>query len=248
MGGVLAQVVVAPVGDALELVPAPREQELHVARARRVVRQLVVVVGPQPQLLGRHAQVEVPVHAAPGTSTRTTAALSSGGTKYSISICSNSRVRNTKLPGRDLVAERLADLGDAERRPLARRLQHVLEVDEHALRRLGPQVDLGARALDRAGVGLEHEVELPGLGEAVLGAAVGAHLGVVELVEAEPLAAVAAVDQRVGEVLAGGPTPPTRRAATGSAASRPTMSWRSCTIDRHHASFTFRSSRTPTGP
>ena len=26
-------------------------------------------------------------------------ALSSGGTKYSISICSNSRVRNTKLPG-----------------------------------------------------------------------------------------------------------------------------------------------------
>ena len=25
--------------------------------------------------------------------------LSSGGTKYSISICSNSRVRNTKLPG-----------------------------------------------------------------------------------------------------------------------------------------------------
>ncbi len=26
-------------------------------------------------------------------------ALSSGGTKYSISICSNSRVRKTKLPG-----------------------------------------------------------------------------------------------------------------------------------------------------
>ena len=27
------------------------------------------------------------------------AVASSGGTKYSISICSNSRVRNTKLPG-----------------------------------------------------------------------------------------------------------------------------------------------------
>jgi hypothetical protein len=32
------------------------------------------------------------------------------------------------------------------------------------------------------------------------------------------------------------------------AASRPTTSWRSCTIDRHHASFTARSISTPTGP
>src|SRR5690606_612585 len=58
-----------------------------------------------------------------------------------------------------------------------------------------------AGTLDRAGVGLEHEVELPGLGEAVAGAAVGADPRVVELVLAEPLAAVAAVDQRVREVL-----------------------------------------------
>ena len=32
------------------------------------------------------------------------------------------------------------------------------------------------------------------------------------------------------------------------AASRPTMSPRSCTIERHHASLTLRSSRTPRGP
>jgi len=31
-------------------------------------------------------------------------------------------------------------------------------------------------------------------------------------------------------------------------ASRPTTSWRICTIDRHHASFTLRSIRTPSGP
>ena len=117
---------------------------------------------------------------------------------------------------RDLVAERLADLGDAERRLLAAGLQHVGEVDEHALRRLGPQVDVVAGALDRPGVGLEHEVELAGLGEGVLRAAVGAGLGVVELVEAEPLVAVLAVDQRVGEVrqVAGG-LPDRRRRQDG---------------------------------
>ena len=93
------EVVVAAVGDALELVPAPREEELHVGGARRVVRQLVGVVRPQAQLVGGDAEVEVPAEALARTSTRTTAALSSGGTKNSISICSNSRVRKTKLPG-----------------------------------------------------------------------------------------------------------------------------------------------------
>src|SRR5690606_40871600 len=53
-----------------------------------------------------------------------------------------------EVAGGDLVAERLAHLGDAERRPLAGGLEHVAEVDEHALRRLRPQVDLVAGALD----------------------------------------------------------------------------------------------------
>ncbi len=44
--GVLGQVVVAAVGDALELVPTPRGTGTHVGGARRVVRQLVRVVGP----------------------------------------------------------------------------------------------------------------------------------------------------------------------------------------------------------
>ena len=41
---------------------------------------------------------------------------------------------------RDLVAIRLADLRDAERQLAVRRVEHVLEVDEDALRRLGSQV------------------------------------------------------------------------------------------------------------
>ena len=47
---VLGEVVVAAVGDALELVPSPREEELDVARARRVVRQLIGIMGTQPKL------------------------------------------------------------------------------------------------------------------------------------------------------------------------------------------------------
>ena len=109
-----------------------------------------------------------------------------------------------EVPGRDLVAKRLADLGDPERRSLARRLQDVEEVDEVALGGLGPQVGDVALVLDRADVGLEHQVEGPGLGQ-VGAAAVGAvdqPVGRVRLEVVGPpaLLAVAAVDQRIGEV------------------------------------------------
>ena len=43
--------------------------------------------------------VDVPVEPRLAASARTTARASSGGTKNSISICSNSRVRKMKLPG-----------------------------------------------------------------------------------------------------------------------------------------------------
>ena len=106
---------------------------------------------------------------------------------------------------RDLVAEGLADLGDAEGRLLARRAEHVGEVGEHALGRLGAQVGDVALVLHRAGVGLEHQVEGAGLGQ-VVGAAVGADA--LDLVGPPALVAVLAVDQGVGEggqVARGGP-------------------------------------------
>ncbi len=99
---------------------------------------------------------------------------SSGGQKNSISICSNSRVRKMKLPGGDLVAKRLADLGDPERRLLARELQDVLEVDEDPLSGLRAQVGDRARVLHRADGGLEHQVELARLGELAVRALAGA--------------------------------------------------------------------------
>ncbi len=105
----------------------------------------------------------------------------------------------------DLVPERLADLCDAERRLASRELGDVLEVDEDALRGLRAEVRRGALVLQCADVRLEHEVELPRLGEVAVGRLAGslarfaAAARLVELVGAEAKLARAAVDERVGE-------------------------------------------------
>ena len=93
-------------------------------------------------------------------------------------------------------------------------VQHVGEVHEDALRGLGPQVVQAGLVLDGAEVGLEHHVEVARLGPLAAGAAVRAGdvgeavlgraaLLLLELLEqvvlAEPLVAVEALDQRVGE-------------------------------------------------
>ena len=198
------EVEVAAVGDALQLVPAPGEEELHVGRAAGVVRELALLVVAQVELVGRDAELEVPVH--PLLEPVLEPLLGVGGRDEVLHLhLLELAGAEDEVLRRDLVAEGLADLGDAEGRLLARRAEHVGEVGEHALGRLGAQVGHVALVLDRAGVGLEHEVEGPGLGE-VLGAAVGADP--VDLVLAPALVAVLAVDQGVGEggqVARGGP-------------------------------------------
>ena len=96
--GVLGEVEVTTVRDPFELIPAPREQVLNIARTRAVVAQFVIVMGPQLDLRRIHAEVEIPVHTglAPVLVPLLTFRRRD---KNSISICSNSRVRNTKLPG-----------------------------------------------------------------------------------------------------------------------------------------------------
>jgi hypothetical protein len=121
-------------------------------------------------------------------------------TKYSISISSNSRTR------RDLVAERLALLRDAERDPHPRRVDDVLEIDEHALRGLGSEVDLRGELLDRAHVGFEHQVEHAGLVQrpAAFGALVARDVVGAPSLLARAEALAQGVDE-VGEVAGSGP-------------------------------------------
>src|SRR3989449_2991913 len=111
-----------------------------------------------------------------------------------------------KVSGRDLVAERLADLGDAERDLLPGRLQHIEKVDVDPLRRLRPQVDDGRGLLDGAHERLEHEIEHARGGEGPLAPAYWTLRGRLAggaldagVVRAEPVLAMLAVDQRIGE-------------------------------------------------
>ncbi len=126
---------------------------------------------------------------------------SPGGTKYSISICSNSPERKMKCSTVISLRKLLPIWAMPKGTFMLARLQNVRELHEHRLRGFRPQVDrrLGQRALgrgagvaalahrlfdrrhhvahrvDRAEAGAEHQVELALLGE-VGRAAVGAHV------------------------------------------------------------------------
>src|SRR5262249_49919585 len=140
--------------------------------------------------------------------------------------------------GGDLVAERAADLRDAEGQLQARGLEHVPEVDEGALRGLGSEVGDVRGVLDRADVGLEHQVELAGLG----------------CLPAAPRAGGAPRRVRPVRSTSGSVKPETwpdashTRGCMMIAASSPTTSSRRVTTARHQASFTLRLSSTPSGP
>ena len=67
------------------------------------------------------------------------------------------------LAGRDLISEGLADLHCRKRQRVPEVAQEPGEVDEHALRRLRPEI--ACHLVSRTDHGLEHEIELVDLGE-----------------------------------------------------------------------------------
>ena len=156
---VVPEVEVAAVVDALELLPAEREAVLDVDRLLRVVGQLVRSVLAEAEPRRGHAVALVP--RAPARQPL----LEGGGRLVGAHEVLHLHLLELAHPEdevarADLVAERLADLGDPERQLLARRGLHVLEVDVDALRGLGSQVDDRGVLFDRAEVRLEHQVEL----------------------------------------------------------------------------------------
>ena len=221
---VAAEVEVAAVVDPLELLPAEREAVLDVDRLLGVVGELVGRVLAEAQPLRGHAVGLVPRPPARQPLLERLRRARFGPDEVLHLHLLELAHPEHEVAGRDLVAERLADLGDAERDLLARALLDVLEVDVAALGRLGAEVDDRRVLLDRAHVRREHQVELAGRRQraAVVGAdqaealddarvpeVGGAQvLGAGQLVE--PVAAVAApaLDQRVAEradVAAGDP-------------------------------------------
>ena len=212
---VVAQVEVAPVVDALELLPAEREAVLHVDRLLGVVGQLVRRVLAEAETGGIDA-----VGLVPGLALRQPLlerlrrALLRPHEVLHLHLLELAHPEH-EVAGRDLVAEGLADLRDAERDLLARALLDVLEVDVRALGGLGAEVDDGALVLHRAHVAGEHQVEAARRRErlAVVGTdeaearghglvaeiRLGEILGSGQLVEAVAAVAFGALDQGVAE-------------------------------------------------
>ena len=200
------EVEVTAVGDALELRPADRVVVLDVARALGVVRALLRPVLPHAQPRPPQPVLDVPLEPGVDPVPVPLVGLRRRHEVLHLHLLELAHAEE-EVPGRDLVAERLADLRDSERRPPPRQLEDVLEVDEDALCRLRSQERTGALLGHGADRGLEHEVELARLGQIALGVLSGplrrlpAALRVLELVGAEAQLAGAAVDERVREAL-----------------------------------------------
>src|SRR5260221_8259930 len=153
----------------------------------------------QLQMLAPHAVVHVPVEALLDPVVKPSRLLDRIGLDEELHLhLFELASAEDEVTRRDLVTERLAGLRDSERQLDTLRVDDVGEVQEDALRSLGAQVDDARAVLDRAHEGLEHQVEAARLGE--LAAALGASAA-LDVVGAEALLAVFAVDQRVGEIL-----------------------------------------------
>ena len=142
----LLEVEVGAVGDALELLEVTaREPEavLDVGRALGVVGQLLRRVLVVAEVVGVDAEVDVPAGALLDPVAEPLVVLAGLDEELHLHLLELAGAED-EVARRDLVAEALADLGDAERRLFPAGLQHVGEVDEHALRRLGAHVHLRA--------------------------------------------------------------------------------------------------------
>ena len=173
-----AQVVVGAVCNAPQLAPVgEREGVLDVGGGAAVEGQLGGLVVAQAQIFFLDAKAQQPVLAV---------VLPVGEPlQVGVGLAEELALHLLKLAGTegevargDLVAERLADLADAEGQLAAGRALDVRKVDEDALRGLGAQVAGGGGILGHADGGLEHQVELADGGEVVLAADGADDLGV----------------------------------------------------------------------
>ena len=200
---VAGQVEIGAVGDAFEFAPAEGVLVFDVGGGLGVVGQLFGIVHAQAQFVRIHAEVDVPLVARLDPVIEPLLVFGGRHEVLHLGLLEFARAEH-KVAGGDLVAEGLADLGNSKRGLDARRVEHVLEVQEDALGRLGAQVGHRARVLHRAHVGLEHHVELAGLGQFTV--ALAGHLAglfqaarVLELVRAEAALALLAVHHGVTE-------------------------------------------------
>ncbi len=146
------EVEVGAVGDAFEFTPrvtGETELVLDVDGALGVVRELLLRVLIEPQVLRVDPEVDVPVESLIDPVLMPLLVLAGPDEELHLHLLELTGAED-EVAGGDLIAEALADLGDAERRLLPRRRHDVLEVDEDALRGLRPQIVQPLLVVDRA--------------------------------------------------------------------------------------------------
>src|SRR5207253_11324721 len=137
------QVKIAARGDALQLGPSEGKFILDVEGAAGIMRQLVLVMRAQTQVLAANAQRQVPLEPLLLPVLQPLHLLGGWDEILELHLLELAQAED-RVAGGDLVAKGLADLGDAEGRPHPGGVEDVGEVDENALRGSRPQVDLRA--------------------------------------------------------------------------------------------------------
>jgi hypothetical protein len=149
----------------------------------------------QPQVLGVDAEVDIPLLPAVDPILVPLLGARRLDEELHLHLFELAGAEN-EVTGRDLVAEALADLTDAERRLAARGGHHIGKVHEDALRGLGPQIVQAFLGFDRAEVRLQHHVEfarfgplarVTGVGIANVGQPVGRRMAVLGLVRLDEM-------------------------------------------------------------
>src|SRR5205823_7429917 len=161
----LCEIEIAAVVHAFDLLEAEAaaEVELDVERGARIVCELFLLVLMELQPLLGKPEAAVPLHALLFPIFEPLLVRAWLDEKLHLHLLEFASSKD-EVSWRDLVAERLADLGDAERHLLTHRLLHVEKVHIDALRRLWPQEDLGRRVFYWPHESSEHEVKQPRLG------------------------------------------------------------------------------------
>ena len=169
---VLAEVEVAAGGNAFEFLYAKREGEHHVHAGAGVVGEFLFFVLVHAELVGRQADGFVPLQpfCNPGLVPVGVGAGLDEELQFHLLEFPAAEGEVARV---NFVAKRLADLRDAERNLLPGHAEDVLELNKNHLGGFRAEVDLVGIILYRAGMGLEHEIELPGL-SVVVRAAFGA--------------------------------------------------------------------------
>src|SRR4030042_3145442 len=202
--GMLSQVEIAPVSDALQFRPAHREKILDVIAVLGIVGKIVLAVMAQAKVFLLDTQFGIPLQPLLDQVIKPLLIGSGLNEVLHLHVLKFPGPED-EVAGGDFIAEGLAYLADAQRQLFTGSSDHVLKVNKYALGSLGPEIDNACTFLYRTHKGLEHQVEHARLGQPAptLGTLLALHC-----ISTPPQVAGLALHQGIREIInvaAGGP-------------------------------------------